>query len=196
MRCAALSFLSLIMLAACDSAEAPSTAPATNAGLPASVVVAASDEITDLSGAPKGVAFWTHPNVAFNSLAIVASGRNVVSYNIEDGAEVSRLPDLDAHGAAVSYIGFGPQARGLFATFDREANAVKLFAIDNATRAFQPIDGEIAVRGAVRNLCFGRAQGAETPTLVILQKGKLTRYALRIENSMLVAKGEVAQTAP
>lgn len=193
MRLAALACSCLFVLAACgQEAEAP---PA-NVEAPEPVNVPAADQLTGLAAPATGIAFWTHPNVAFNSLMIIAGAEGVASYNIEDGGEVSTLPGVNAQGAAVSYLGYGPRARGLFATYDADASALKIHEIDNITRAFKPVDGDIPVRGALRGFCFGRAADAEAPTLVVLQRGELTRYIFRLENATLTASAGVTETAP
>ncbi|MBL4619829.1 MAG: hypothetical protein JKX88_07010 [Marinicaulis sp.] len=194
MRFATLALLGLALLSGCgqQSTQAPEnpTMPITHAE------VIASDALTDLATSPTGIAFWSHPNVAFNSLVIVASQDGIASYNIEDGSEVSRIPSINAQGAAVSYLGLGPQARGLLTYFDVEASAFKMSAIDNASRSFQTVDGEIPVRGALRGFCFGRAAGGQYPVLYALQKGEMTHYVIEVEGDALTASAGIAQSVP
>lgn len=192
MRLAALACFCLLLAACGQEAEAPSA----SVEAPEPVGVPAADQLAGLATPATGIAFWTHANVAFNSLMIVASAEGVASYNIEDGSEVSTLPGVNAQGAAVSYLGFGPRARGLFATYDADDGALRIYEIDNVTRAFKPVNGDIPVRGAVRGFCFGRAGGADAPVLVVLQRGELTRYAFRLENATLTASAGVTETAP
>ncbi|MEO1241840.1 MAG: hypothetical protein AAFX54_08025 [Pseudomonadota bacterium] len=194
MRFVALACSALLLLAACG--QNTDTPPSSDAVPVQPIAVAAADQLTGLDAPATGIAFWTHPNVAFNSLMIVAGENGVASFNIEDGNEVSRIPGFNADGAAIGYIGFGPQARGLLAYFDANAGAMKIHEIDNAARSFKPVTGDIPIRGAVRGFCFGRAVDAEGPTLVVLQKGELTRYAFRLENATLTAKASVSETAP
>lgn len=191
MRLAAALIL-LAFLAACErkSAEQPAPAPVEP------VAVAASDELPDLSAPATGIAFWTHPNVAFNGLMIVASADGAVGYNIEDGAEVSRVPGVKAQGAAVSYLGRGAKARGLLAIFDQDASVFRVYTIDNAARAFQEISGGIPIRGGVRGFCFGRAQNADGPSLYVVQKGSVTRYAFRVEDNLVKAKASLPVSVP
>ena len=193
MRLTALACSCLVLLASCGQ---ETQAPPASVAAPEPVDVPAADQLTGLAAPTTGIAFWTHPNVAFNSLMIIAGPEGVASYNIEDGNEISTLPGVNAQGAAVSYLGYGPRARGLFATFDADAGALKIHEIDNVTRAFKPVDGDIPVRGAVRGFCFGRAGSAEAPTLVVLQRGELTRYTFRLENATLTASAGVTETAP
>jgi myo-inositol-hexaphosphate 3-phosphohydrolase len=194
MRIAVIVLLSLTLISGCgrQSADAPenSAAPIILAEAPA------SDALSGLSAPPTGIAFWTHPNVAFNGLVIVASEDGVASYNIEDGNEVSRIPGVNAQGAAVSYLGVGSQARGLLAYFDLGASAFKIHTIDNASRAFQPVEGDIPIRGALRGFCFGRAADAQSPELVVLQKGEMTRYTFSVEDNSLTATADITQAAP
>lgn len=194
MRLATLACSVLLLLTACGQ---NTNTPSERNAIPVEpIAVAAADQLTGLGAPATGIAFWTHPNVAFNSLMIIASPDGVASFNIEDGNEVSRIPGVNADGAAIGYIGVGPQARGLLAYFDADAGAMKIHEIDNAVRSFKPVTGDIPIRGAVRGFCFGRAADAEGPTLVVLQKGELTRYAFRLENATLTAKASVSETAP
>ncbi|MEM9618853.1 MAG: hypothetical protein AAF936_12920 [Pseudomonadota bacterium] len=194
MRLAALTCSALLLLAACG--QDTDTSSLGEASPIEPIAVAAADQLTGLGAPATGIAFWTHPNVAFNSLMIIAGADGVASFNIEDGNEVSRIPGVNAEGAAISYIGFGPLARGLLAYFDADAGAMKIHEIDNAVRSFKPVTGDIPIRGAVRGFCFGRAADAEGPTLVVLKRGELTRYAFRLENATLTAKASVSETAP
>ncbi|MBT8473767.1 MAG: hypothetical protein KJN99_14255 [Marinicaulis sp.] len=179
-------------LAACSQkTEAP--APVET---PEPIGVSTAHELPSVGFSPTGIDFWTHPNVAFNALIIVAGADGIVSYNMEDGVEVSRVPGVNAHGAAVSYLGLGPTARGLLVSYDTEAEAFKVYAIDNVTRNFQPELGEIPVRGNVRSFCFGRAAGESSPSLFIVQKGELTSYDFGIEAENVKVSNMQSFTAP
>ena len=194
MRLVALTVSSLFVLSACGQEnDAPTTSETKDV---APIAVAATDQLTELTGSVTGIDFWTHPNVAFSSTMIIAGENGVASYNIEDGSEVSAIPGVNAQGAAVSYIGFGPRARGLLAYYDRDASAFSIFEIDNITRNFKPVTGDIAIRGNVRGFCFGRGVDAEGPTLAVLQKGELTQYQFSIENATLTASASAKETAP
>ncbi len=184
---------SLTFLSGCERNEA--NAPSATAPVE-QVEISASDRLSDLSTTTTGIAFWSHPNVAFNSLVIVASQDGITSYNVEDASEVSRIPAVNAQGAAVSYLGLGAQARGLLVFFDIDASAFKIHAIDNGSRSFQPVGGEIPVRGALRGFCFGRAIDKQSPVLFALQKGEMTRYAIEVEGDTLTASAGVTQAIP
>ncbi|GJL94219.1 MAG: hypothetical protein DHS20C05_06240 [Hyphococcus sp.] len=168
-----LAAVGLTLLAACsqeNQSEAPAVAPVEILN------VLASDELSGIGAPANGIAFWSHPNVAFNSLIVVATTDGLVSYNVEDRSEVSRVPGLNAQGAGVSYFGFGPQADGIVATFDQDARTFALYSIDNIGRTFSPLSGGPAVRGAIRGFCFGRALTSDAPSLFIIQKGELQVY--------------------
>lgn len=169
------------LLAACGE-QAAGPGPATEAQPPATPVeVTASDELPGLSSAPTGIAFWTHPNVSFNSLLLVASADGLASYNMEDGAEVSRVPGMALQGVAGSYAGFGPQAAGLVATFDPSASAFRFYGVDNVSRLFLPLAGGPEMRGPVRGYCLGRGIGVFEPTLFVIQKGELRIFNLAVD---------------
>ncbi len=191
MRHAVLAFL-LLALAACGQQTAD--APAPEAVEP--VGVAAGDELPGLSSPATGIAFWAHPNVAFNGLMIVASADGLASYNIEDGNEVARLDGFDAAGVAVSYLGAGPQAAGVAAFFDRGENAFRFYGIDNASRLFLPIEGGPAIRGNVRGFCFGRAAGAPAPSLYAVQRDGISVFNFDAAASGMAAAGETVIAAP
>lgn len=192
MRLTALVFSLLLFSAACEREEQMSE---TDVQSVEAVGVTESDVLPGLTAPATGIAFWTHPNVAFNSLMIVANEDGLVSYNIEDGAEVSRIPDLDAQGANVSYIGLGPLAAGVVATFDKEAGAFRFYGIDNASRVFLPIEGGPAIRGALRDFCFGRALTGADPSLFVVQNGAVAVYNLSLDDMGAETPG-VAVAAP
>ena len=145
--------------------------------------VPASDELPGLASAPTGIAFWTHPNVAFNSLLVVADETGLASYNMEDGNEVSRVPGGTLSGVALSYFGLATQAAGMAAAYDDEANAFRFYGIDNATRLFVPLDGELEIDAALRGFCLGRGDGVTEPTLFTLTKGGLGIVNLTLDDS-------------
>lgn len=161
------------LLAAAACGERSDTTQPAAAPVPVTVGVAASDELPGLVSGPTGIAFWTHPNVAFNALMIVAGDDGLASYNIEDGNEVSRVPGIAANGVAVSYIGFGPLAAGFAAIFDETAERFRFYGVDNVSRLFIPLPGGPDIRGAVRGFCMGRAAMSPDPTLFVVQKGEL-----------------------
>lgn len=182
-----LSASLLAFTAACERGDETATAEAPNtdraveeSSEPASraIGVPASDELPGLSAAPTGIAFWTHPNVAFNSLLVVADETGLASYNMEDGNEVSRVPGLSLDGVALSYVGFAGDAAGLAAAYDTQANSFRFYGIDNASRLFLPLTGGPAMRGPLRDFCLGRADRTAEPTLFTLTKGELRIFNL------------------
>lgn len=181
---AGLSFL--FFLIACDRAG-QDAGPPPEPVEPAAVTE--SDVLPGLTAPASGVAFWTHPNVAFNSLMIVANKDGLVSYNIEDGNEVSRMPDINAKGVEVSYIGFGSLAAGVVATFDESADAFRFYGIDNSSRAFLPLEGGPAIRGNVRGFCLGRASTSANPSLFVVQKSAIAVYNLSLDDIGAEAPG-------
>jgi len=191
----------LLAAAACgERAEAPEPDVSAPTQAVAPVGVIASDEISGLPAAPTGIDFWVHPNVAFNSLIVVASAEGLAAYNVEDGSEVSRAPGQSFQGVAVSYIGFGPVAAGLAATLSESDNAFQFFGIDNASRLFLPLGGGPEVRGAVRGYCMGRASGAPDPTLFVVQKSELTIYnvapTVNGDGAGVLVNGETGMSIP
>jgi hypothetical protein len=193
MRIAALAPLlaGLLALASCgrDAADAPAPEPIAPVG------VAASDE-TSLAAPANGLAFWMHPNVAFNSLLIAASADGLAAYNIEDGAAVSSVPGVNVFGVAVSYLGLGPTATGVVAAFQPDASAFAFYRIDNGARNFAPLSGAPAIRGAVRGFCFGRGDGVETPSLYVVQRGKILVFNFEAQDGGLAPAANIAMDAP
>lgn len=189
----------LFAMAACGEREnaSPAVEPAP---APEPVGVIASDAVADMAAAATGIDFWIHPNVSFNSLIIVASDDGLTSYNIENGDEVSRAPGAALDGVAVSYIGFGPLAAGIAATFDETASAFQFYGVDNTTRLFVPLSGRPTVRGTVRGFCMGRAAASADPTLFVVQRGELTIYnitpAMNDDTASLNISGETGLPIP
>jgi len=167
-----VAFVLSFLLAACGEKAADAPEPVEPQG------VSASDALPDLAAPASGIAFWTHPNVAFNGLMIVANAEGVVSYNIEDGNEVSRIPGVNAQGAAISYFGYGPEAAGVLVFLNADNNVFEFHGIDNLSRGLSKLEGEVAFRGAVRGFCLGRARGVEEPALFVLKKGGVTIFNL------------------
>ncbi len=182
----------ILALAACgrDAVEAPAPEP-----VAPPVGVAASDE-APLGAPATGVAFWMHPNVAFNSLMIVAGADGLASYNIEDGAEVSSAPGVSFAGAAVSYLGFGPQAAGVVATFSPDQSAFAFYGIDNVSRSFLPLSGAPDIRGGVRGFCFGRGDGVDTPSLYVVQRGKILAFNFEGQDGGLAPADAITLETP
>jgi len=187
-----LAAAALLALAACEqqAPQAPPPEPAPPVG------VAASDELAGLAAPATGIAFWMHPNVAFNSLMIVAGADGLASYNIEDGAEVSRAPGVNFEGAAVSYLGFGPQAAGVVAAFNPGDSAFAFYGIDNVSRSFLPLEATVDIRGAVRGFCFGRGDGVSAPTLFVVQRGKISIFNFDAADEGLAPAGSATIETP
>jgi hypothetical protein len=194
MRFTALALSSLIALTACDrkTEDAPS-APAPE------LVIAeapASDELPGLPAAATGIAFWDHPTLSFNSTMIVATSNGVVSYSMEDGNEVSRIDGFNADGVATGYLGFGPSSAGFAAFLDADESAIRFYGIDNASRAFLPLDPGPAIRGAVRRFCLGRSAGAPAPSLFVIQKGVVQVFNLAPAASGVAVESETVIDTP
>ncbi len=184
----------LALIAACDR-KAADTSPATPeiAEVDQAPV---SDELPGLPAAATGIAFWRHPTLAFNSTMIVATSAGVVSYSMEDGNEVSRIDGFDADGIEVGYFGFGPQAAGFVAFLDAAENTFRFYGVDNNSRAFLPLDGGPAIRGAVRSFCMGRAMNAPTPSLFVVQNSKVQVFNLSASEEGVTAENGPALETP
>lgn len=172
MRLTAACFIFLTIIIACERKEAPTPEAIEIAQAPV------SDELPGLPAPATGISFWDHPTLSFNSTMIVATEAGVVAYSMEDGVEVSRIDGFKAEGVATGYIGEGAQAAGFIAFLDTQAGAFHFYGVDNNTRAFLPIDGGPAVRGAVRGFCIGRGLGAATPSLFVVQNAKVQIFNL------------------
>ncbi len=180
----------MLILAACGrEVDAPALEPVVPVG------VAASDE-TSLAAPANGLAFWMHPNVAFNSLLIAASADGLAAYNIEDGAAVSSAPGVNVAGVAVSYIGFGSTATGVVAAFQPDDGAFAFYRIDNGARNFAPLASKLDIRGAVRGFCFGRGDGVETPSLYVVQRAKILVFNFEAQDGGLAPAANIAMDAP
>ncbi|MEX6633916.1 hypothetical protein [Hyphococcus lacteus] len=160
------------------------------------ITVNFSDELPNLGGAATGLAFWDHPTLSFNGTLIIATENGVASYNMEDGNTVSRIEDHSAQGLAVDYIGRGPQAAGFISFLDTDENAFRFYGIDNASRAFIPLDVGPQIRGAVRGYCMGRAQTDDAPTLFVIQKSKLQIFNLAATEAGISVASETSVDTP
>ena len=160
------------------------------------ITVNFSDELPNPGGAATGLAFWDHPTLSFNGTLIVATENGVASYNMEDGNTVSRIEDHNAQGLAVGYIGRGPQAAGFITFLDTDESAFRFYGIDNASRAFIPLDAGPQIRGAVRGYCMGRAQTDDAPTLFVIQKSKLQIFNLAATEAGISVANETTVDTP
>jgi hypothetical protein len=155
-----------------------------------------SDELPGLPGAATGIAFWDHPRLSFNSTLIVATSAGVVSYNMEDGNEVSRIDGFNADGVAAGYLGEGAQAAGFIAFLDADENQFRFYGIDNESRAFIPLEGAPSQRGAVRGYCMGRGPGVEASSLYVIQKGKVDVFNLAATEGGITVENETKLETP
>lgn len=193
----------LVLIAACE--RKPSE-PSSNAGGPvspaatqaASVSVSApvSDELPGLPAPATGIAFWDHPTLSFNGVMIVATDAGIISYSMEDGAEVSRIDGFKADGVATGYLGLGAKSAGFIAFLDSEESAFRFYGVDNASRAFLPLDPGPAIRGAVRGFCLGRGAGATAPSLFVIQKGEIQVFNLAASAGGVKVESEAHLDAP
>lgn len=191
MRLAALTAFAVLFVFACERAEeTPAPEPAPRIDIPV------SDELPGLGAAVTGIAFWDHPTLSFNSMMIVANAEGATAYNIEDGLEVARIDGVASQGAAVSYLGLGAQAAGVLALYDASESAFKLYGIDNISRQFLPINGGPAIDGAVRDFCFGRADGADAPSLFVLQLSRILIFNFIAADAGVAVEGEGVLNAP
>lgn len=190
-----LACIALVIVAACEQAEeSPPPRPAPRVEMPV------SDELPGLPTPASGVAFWDHPTLPFNSMLIVAGAQGALAYNIEDGVEAARIDAVAAEGAAVSYAGYGPQAAGVLALFDRAENAFRFYGVDNLSRQFAPLgaglENGLTVDGAVHGFCFGRARGTAAPSLFVLQDGQILIFNFDAAEEGLAPAGEGAIETP
>lgn len=162
-------------LAACGGSDVNTPAPTPEESLtPVEVTVA--DEFAKLPAPATGVAFWTHSTLPFNSLVLTASSDGVVAYNMEDGAEVARMDNIDAAGIALAYRGRGPAAKGVTAIYDRANGRFVFKTIDNIKRSFASGYASLAVNAPVNGFCFGRAADADALRLYVLRDRRLAVY--------------------
>ena len=148
--------VSAAAFAACDRA-APPEPKTTGAETEAvsAVDVAATDEFGPFDAAVNDIAFWTHPTLAFNGLALVATANGVVALNIEDGAEVARLDIGAVEAIDVAYIGYGTNAQGYLGI--SAGGEFRLAEIDNITREMALIDAPMPALGGARGFCLAAA---------------------------------------
>lgn len=190
----ALACIALITVAACEQAEESPPPPTPRVEVPV------SDELPGLPAPASGVAFWDHPTLPFNSMLIAVGAQGALAYNIEDGVEAARIDAITVGGAAVSYVGYGPQAAGVLALFDGAENAFRFYSVDNLSRQFAPLgaglENGLAVDGAVHGFCFGRARGTAAPSLFILQDAQILIFNFDTAEEGLAPAGEGAIQAP
>lgn len=196
MRLTALLLAALMFAAAC---ERETSSPATEA--PAAtefeaVSAPVSDELPGLAAPATGIAFWDHPRLSFNGLMIVATGAGVFAYSMEDGTEVSRIDGVNAQGVAAGYFGLGAPAAGFIAFYDSAEKSFRFYGVDNESRAFLPLQGGPAPRGAVKAFCVGRAQDAATPALFAIEKGRIEVFNLAPDAGGVAVESKAEIKAP
>lgn len=196
---APIAFAAVVFAASCgrETAETPAEPEASEVERPSGPVEALlSDDLPGLAAPAAGIAFWEHPSLPYNSLMIVSNENGVVSYNMDDGVEVGRVDGFNARGAAVSYLGFGARAAGFLAFFDEADSLFRFYGIDNASRAFLPLNNGPSIRGAVRDFCMGRARSALTPTLFVVQNARIRLFNLTGDAEGVTVDGEAAIDTP
>ena len=192
MRLAAACLPLLLLAVACGGKEETPVATVKTEAIEATV----SDELPGLPAAATGIAFWRHPALSFNSTMVVATGAGIISYNMEDGNEVSRIDGFNATGVAVSYHGFGAQAAGFIAFLDTAESTFRFYGVDNNTRAFLPLDAGPVVRGAVRGYCMGRGISVSAPSLYVIQNSKVQVFNLTASDAGVAVDSEATIATP
>lgn len=178
-------------LAACGrEKEAPAAPPAGEPAPPAGEV-AATDEFGPFDTEIADIAFWTHPNVAFQGLVLIAGGDGLYAFNVEDGDEVSRLAGFSASGVEVVYDGAGAEARGIAILADETSGELRFFDIDNETRAITERPAENAPAAAP--FCAGVDRDGDL-RLVTIEEFTLRTHRLNASAaSITVTAGEAAR---
>ena len=195
--CPRLRFTSLaiaaIGLSACGQQGDPTPAPLPDVN---AADVIAIDELPGIGAAPESLSFWIHSTLSFNALLLVANETGLVSYNMEDGVEVARVSDIAPDAIAVSYLGRGASARGLVAALNEDDAAFQLYAVENNTRQFEAVPGDINVGGDIDGFCFGRGVDAQSPQLFIIQNSKITGYDFSVTDAIVTAHLLPEQQSP
>ncbi|HXI87779.1 MAG TPA: hypothetical protein VNH64_09995, partial [Parvularculaceae bacterium] len=133
--------------------------------------ITVSDQLAAFDTPINAVAFWTHPKIPFNGLALVATDKALVALNIEDGAEVARIDGIAAKGVSVAYTGYGADAWGYAAVeTGGQSAAIALYAIDNVSRTLTPVAmTPIPVASGDRGFCIGRDEAGKGLLLHIMR---------------------------
>ncbi|MBI1364807.1 MAG: hypothetical protein GC153_02460 [Alphaproteobacteria bacterium] len=166
------ALLVLAAFAALPACEKKAPPAATAEPPPVTAQVTAADELGTFHSTINGIAFWTHPKVPFNGLALVATDRALVALNIEDGEEVARIDGLNAKGVSVAYTGYGSDAQGYAAVeIGGKQPSIRIYAIDNATRQLTPVmSNAIAMGPEARGFCLG-GDGSGKGLLLHIMRG-------------------------
>lgn len=173
--------LAALLLAACgEKSAAPPPPPSPPPEAP-EAAVPALDEFGPFEGRVNDIAFWIHPSVPFNSMAIAATDAGLVALNIEDGKEVARIEGLRAGAAEVIYEDVysltdsdGYKARGILLARDEDRKSIRFFEIHNATRTLTELDGAFDA-GDIDAWCSG-PQFLGPTRLVTIGGGKMRTY--------------------
>lgn len=196
MRLNALLLAALMFAAACERDGSSPEAAAPAAPEIAAVSAPVSDELPGLPAPATGIAFWDHPRLSFNGLMIVATGKGVFAYSMEDGTEVSRIDDVSAQGLATGYFGAGAAAAGFIAFYDGAEQTFRFYGVDNESRAFLPLEGGPAASGPVKGFCLGRAEDAAAPALFAIEKGRIEVFNLAPGASGVAVESKAEIKAP
>lgn len=152
---------------------------------PATADVAALDEFGPFEGRVNGVAFWVHPSVPFNSMAIVSTDKGLLALNIEDGKEVARVEGFKGGAVQVIYDGVYPiidpdgfKSRGVVVARDDDAGKIRFFEVHNAARELTELGDGFAV-GEIEAFCAG-PQSDGSNRLVVFRGSKMLTYDLDI----------------
>ena len=178
----------LLLTAACSQREeGPAEIPVSE--------VTASDELGGFSSAIRGVAFWTHPSLAFNSLLLVATESSVASYNIEDGNQIDEIDGVRPTDLTMSYMGAGATAKGVVIFYDTAANAFALYTIDNIDRSFIPMAMEMTAPSAVNGYCLGSQNGGGELSLRVLTGDGVETFDIAFDGARAAAtKADTIET--
>ena len=194
-RKAGAAVLMLAALAACGRNE--ESPPDTSAAPPVPEAPAASvpalDEFGPFEARVSDVAFWTHPSVPFNSMAIVATDNGLVALNIEDGKEIARVEGFRAGDVDVVYENLnavmdaqGFRARGVAIVHDMDAKTLRFFEIHNATRDFAEIGAGFPI-GEIEAFCAG-PQVPGPARLVTFGGGEMRTYDVAAADDRLAVE--------
>ena len=137
--------------------------------------VAAADGYGPEGGGVNAVAFWTHPTLPFAGMLIAATNNGLESFNIENGDPVGNAPVKDASAIAVFYEGEGPTAQGYAVALTK--GGYEIFAIDNISRALNPINAPMTGRPA-NSFCLARRNGSEA--IIELSAEKISARPIEI----------------
>ncbi|MEM9706377.1 MAG: hypothetical protein AAF850_09920 [Pseudomonadota bacterium] len=196
-----------LSLVACDwmrpgaenAAESDATAaPTANEQLPS---VDALDELRALPAPPVDVAFWRHPTLPFNSLAVVATEAGLAAYNIEDAAPTTVVEDAGLTALTIGYLGLGEAATGLLIGADA-VDGLRFYTIDNLERSLALTPNLIALSSTPEAICAGRASPmggdptSDDISLTTFAAGQMTTYRLVLSDAGVSASETMSRAAP